>query len=537
MDFDREALVRTFLAETDEHLQNLEQAAIALETRPQDGELLATIFRAAHTLKGNASVLELGPPGELAHVLEGLLDRLREGKTLVTSGLVTLLLESVDAMREMVPAALGGAVEMSPRHRVLVDRLAAAAAGQAVEPGPAPGPVADVLAERSGTLRVQVAKLDRMLDLTGEITVARGRLLRRVEALGPAGLDVLESLRETDGLYRGLQETVMSARMVTIGGTLRRYARMVRDLAAAGGRRVRLITVGEDVEVDTAVIEKIGDPLTHMIRNALDHGIEAPEVRAAAGKEPCGTLTLRAFHEAGSVVVEVEDDGAGLDRPRILERARERGLVRGDETPPPAEIDQLIFEPGFSTSESVTTLSGRGVGMDVVRRNVEALRGSVTIDSLRGGGTTIAIRLPLTLAVIDALAVGVGGETYLMPLGSVVECLELPAEARAGDGASGLVENRGGALSFMRLRALLDVRAAKAAREHIVVVRADGRAVGLVVDVLHGESQVVIKPLDKAVRTRPGIVGSTILGDGRVGFILDPAVLAQSLVASAGVPA
>jgi two-component system chemotaxis sensor kinase CheA len=538
MELDRDALIQTFLAETEEQLGEMETALIGLEARPEDEELLATVFRVAHTLKGNCSVLDLAGPESFAHAVEGLLDRLRSGARPVTAALVTLLLAAVDALRQMVPEALatGVVTELAPAHRELRERLMRVAAGEAEEHA-AVSPVMsmgdDAAGGRSRTLRVGRDKLDRMLDLTGEIAVARGRLLRRIEDLGSAGAEALEAARVVEQLSLGLQELVTSARMVPVGPTFRRYLRTVRDLAAANGREARLVLEGEDVEVDTSVVERLGDPLTHMIRNALDHGIEPPDVRVAAGKEACGTLTLRAFHEAGSVVVQVADDGAGLSRARILARAREAGLIAEAATPTDAELQALIFAPGFSTAETVTTLSGRGVGMDVVRRNIEALRGTIVVASEPGGGTTITIRLPLTLAIIEGLAVGAGGETYIIPVDSVVECVDLPDEERQRQEPCGVIALRGQPLPFARLRHLVGGRTTGVPEhEQVVVVRRGDGFAGLAVDRLYGESQTVIKPLDRLLQKQSGISGSTILNDGRVALIVDVSLLLDGALAT-----
>jgi two-component system, chemotaxis family, sensor kinase CheA len=536
MEMDRDALIQTFLAETEEQLGEMEEALIGLEAQPADEERLATIFRVAHTLKGNASVLDLSVPEGFAHVLESLLDRVRGGGLPVTGGLITLLLAAVDALRQMVPEALAGVPDMRPAHRAVMARLTRMTADGAAEDetaGPSALAVADEAAGgRSRTLRVGRDKLDRMLDLTGEIAVARGRLLRHIEELGAAGTDALEAARVVEQLSLGLQELVTTARMVPVGPTFRRYLRTVRDMASANRREARLVLEGEDVEVDTSVVERLGDPLTHMIRNALDHGIEPPDVRVAAGKEACGTLTLRAFHEAGSVVVQVADDGAGLSRARILARAREVGLVGESATLTDAELQALIFAPGFSTAESVTTLSGRGVGMDVVRRNIEALRGTITIASEPGRGTTITIRLPLTLAIIEGLAVGAGGETYIVPVDSVVECVDLPDEERQRQEPCGVTALRGRPLPFARLRHLVggDTAGVPAHEQVVVVRRGDGLA-GLAVDTLYGESQTVIKPLDRLLQKQAGISGSTILNDGRVALIVDVSLLLDGALA------
>lgn len=322
----------------------------------------------------------------------------------------------------------------------------------------------------------------------------------------------------------------MKLRLVPVGPTFRRYRRTVRDLARAQGKRARLSIAGEEVEVDAKVIEHLRDPITHMVRNALDHGIEAPELRQAAGKDPCGLLKLEAWHEAASIVIELSDDGAGLDRERILERARDAGIVADAGAMTKQEVADLVFEPRFSTAEAVAELSGRGVGMDVVRRDIEALRGSVALASRSGEGTTITVRLPLTLAILDGLTVGVAGETFFIPLETVVESVELPPEEGQEEGR-GVLNLRGEDLPYLRLRHLFGLEGASPRRENVVVVEsARGRRAGLVVDALHGQSQAVIKPLAKLFRGLPGISGSTILGSGRVALILDvPGLLRRAV--------
>jgi two-component system chemotaxis sensor kinase CheA len=384
------------------------------------------------------------------------------------------------------------------------------------------------------SLRVDVEKLDRMLRLAGEIAVARGRQRALLEASGQGGTEALEAHHETDRLFLDLQEQIMQARMVPVGPVFRRHERTVRDVALAHGKQAYLMVEGDDVEVDTAVVEHMRDPLTHMIRNALDHGIEPPERRAAAGKPRAGRVTLRARRDAGSILIEVADDGAGLDLERIRRVAAERGIDSSRLRE--AELKALIFHPGFSTAPEVTDLSGRGVGMEVVRRNVELLRGTITVDSEPGAGTTVSIRLPLTLAIIDGFSVGVGEETYIVPLDAVVECIELPLDVgghTAGAGC-GIIEVRGAALPFLRLRELFGLPAVARGRENVVVVRQEGSSsgqlAGIAVDALFGRSQTVIKPLGQMFRGVPGVAGSTILGSGRIALILDvPALLREAI--------
>jgi two-component system chemotaxis sensor kinase CheA len=367
-----------------------------------------------------------------------------------------------------------------------------------------------------------------MLDLTGEITIALGRLRERLHAHdGPARADLIELHGDAERLHLLLQEQVLGVRMVPIGPTFRQLVRVVRDVAAACGKLARLELEGEDVGVDMTVVEHLRDPLAHMIRNAIDHGIESPDARRAAGKDPCGLVRLHARHDAGSLVVEIEDDGAGFHAERIAARARERGIVADPERLSPDELHRLVFEPGFSTAETVTDVSGRGVGLDVVLRNIESLHGTVRVGSEPGRGARLTIRLPLTMAIIDGFGVGAGGETFVLPLDAVTECLELPAEQRASAAASGLLNVRGEALPYVRLCEVMGLpRERGAARENVVVVRHENERAGIAVDRLYGESQTVIKPLGWLLRDLPGISGAAILGTGRVALILDvPTIL------------
>lgn len=533
---DSELLTQTFLAEAEEAFSRMEQELVALEARPGEDEILHALFRDAHTVKGGAALVGFDAVRDLAHDLEDVLERLRDRSLGVTDALVTLLLRSVDVLRGAVSAAAAGGD--GPSQATLAFRRRLADAAQAAgSPAGARGPEPSPRASGGGddtrepapshgrgtrTLRVEVAKLDRMLDLSGEIAISRGRLTELLERRGAASAEaLLEAHREADRLYQDLQELIMKARMVPIGPTFHRHARTVRDAASALGKHARLVVEGEDVEVDTAVIEHIRDPLTHMVRNALDHGIEPADVRRARGKPSIGTVVLRAFHEAGSMVIQVSDDGAGLDRARIAARAVVLGLVADAERVTDEEAARLVFEAGFSTAESVTDLSGRGVGMDVVRRNVEALRGSVAIRSAPGAGTEITIRVPLTLAIIQGFKVGVADETFILPLDAVVECLELPPQQTTAAAPCGILDVRGTPLPYLRLRNHFGVGGSRPARENAVVVRYGAHTAGVVVDALHGESSTVVKPLGRMFGGVVGISGSSILGNGRVALILD----------------
>ncbi len=543
LEIDREALLQTFLEEAEETFVHMEQALVALESRPDDDELLHGLFRDAHTVKGAAGLVAFDTVRDLSHDLESVLERLRKKTLPVTDVLVTLLLHSVDVLRGAVSSAAGGAQAGSDVVTAFRVRLAEAAAAAAPEarawapgapPSPPPGsgggdggeaPTPQPPAGGGRSLRVDVTKLDRMLDLSGEIAIARGRLGEMLERGAASHAEILEAHRETDRLYLDLQELIMKARMVPIGPSFHQHVRTVRDVATSQSKQARLVVEGEDVEVDTAVVEYVRDPLMHMVRNALDHGIESPEVRRAAGKDPTGTLVLRAYHEAGSMVIQVVDDGAGLDRKRIAEKAVAMGLAADGARLDDEELARIVLEPGFSTAERVTELSGRGVGMDVVRRNVEALRGSVAIESERGRGASVTIRVPLTLAIIQGFKVGIGDEVYILPLDAVVECLELPAAHTAAPTECGVVNLRDKPLPYLRLREHFGLDGTRPARENVVVVQHGTQTAGVVVDELHGESSTVIKPLGVMFKGIPGVAGSSILGNGRVALILDVAGL------------
>jgi len=534
MDFDRDALLPTFLAETEEGLASMEQCLVALESRPDDLELLGTLFRYAHTLKGNSSSLGFTAVAEVTHVLEDLLDRARNHTLEFTPSVVTLVLETVDLLRALVRKGAEDDATPTPGQRELVEALKDAAQGAAAPAaGPEPRPAAEAAAvvdpaakARARGLRVGLDKLDRLLDLAGEIAIARGRIGGQLEALGAPARHILEAHRDAGRLDRELQETVMRARMVPLGPSFRQHVRTVRDAALARGKQARLVIEGETVEADLAVVEQLRDPLTHMVRNALDHGVESPAARLARGKPPVGTITLRARREGSQLVVEVEDDGAGLDRARILARARQRGLVGAAQSLGEREIQELIFRPGFSTAERVTELSGRGVGMDVVRRNIAALRGVVEIASREGEGARLTIRLPLTLALIPGFLVAAGGERYVVPLENVLECVDLPAGG-SDSGHAGVADLRGEPVPYLRVRRLLGAGGDAAPRESLVVLEHGTDIAGLAVDALLGEAQIVVKPMAHPLQAVRGISGSTILGDGQVALILDVAALVR----------
>ena len=372
-------------------------------------------------------------------------------------------------------------------------------------------------------IRVDAGKLDQLINLIGELIIAGAGA--NLAAQNSGASELVEATAVLARLVEEVRDSALTLRMVQIGSTFNRFQRVVRDVAKELGKDIRLEISGGETELDKTVVERIGDPLTHLVRNAMDHGIEPAEVRLAQGKPAQGLLRLNAYHDAGSIVIEVGDDGGGLNKAKILRKAVERGLIAEGQSLADKDIFNLIFEPGFSTADKVSNLSGRGVGMDVVKRNIIALRGSVELDSVEGQGTTLRIRLPLTLAIIDGFMVGVGNASYVIPQDMVVECIELPA----GDGRDYL-NLRGEVLPFIRLRELFDIQGLPPRRENVVVVQFAGQRAGLVVDRLQGEFQTVIKPLGKVFGQIGGVGGFTILGNGEVALILDVTGLVRQVV-------
>ncbi|UVL82026.1 chemotaxis protein CheA [Pseudomonas sp. B21-028] len=668
---------QTFIVEAREQLQAMEESLLQLENDPGDDDAIGAIFRAAHTIKGSAGLFGLEPIVSFTHIVEDVLDRLRNGSVEVDTGLIAVLLKSSDHMLELInvvanqggtltppalkremelcqvlqeyqapppddapaPAAetttqapsetrlwriclrfgqdvfrngmdplsflrylqtLGEIVHLDTLTEALpsveafdaescylgfdIDFRSAASHGAinevfdfvredclieivAVDDRANTGLVAtvqepsdestalvtvgDLLPDQRKTprtsaqlpadrppassenkakdgayVRVNADKLDELINLVGELVIAS------------AGTSLLarncqdDSLQEATSTVSGLVEEILDGalrlRMIPIGETFNRFRRVVRDVSQELGKDIDLIISGAETELDKTVVEKIGDPLMHLLRNAMDHGIETAEARLAAGKPAKGHLHLNAYHDSGSIVLEIADDGAGLNRDRILEKAQERGLVAPGASPTDQEIYNLIFEPGFSTAQAVTSLSGRGVGMDVVKRNITLLRGTVDLDSQSGQGTVVRIRLPLTLAIINGFLVGIDQSTYVIPLDMVQECIELSEDDGTASREQGYLDLRGEVLPLVYLRDHFNHEGPASRRQNVVVVRYAELKAGLVVDDLLGEFQTVIKPLGKLFGALRGISGSTILGSGAVALILDvPALLTQ----------
>lgn len=540
-DADREELMRVYFAETEEILGALEEQLVILESRPGDPETINAIFRAAHTLKGSSASVALNAPTTLAHAMEDLLDEVRAGRFTVTPSFITLMLKSGDACRRLIESSMSGADELSAEAVSL--RLA-------LEAAKAIGVAADVatdVEEHAETessepaaaskrrLRVDLDRLDSILNLTSELSIAAGRLRAAIGTLPERDRQRLDSHSEdVERILGELQQQVTRVRMVPIGPRFEQQRRTIRDVAQSAGKPVRLVTEGHDVEIDASLVDQLRDPLTHMIRNAVDHGVEPADVRRARGKNAVATVALRAYHDGGHVVVEVADDGGGFDRERILARARQRGMVAEGTTPPDDEIYGFVFAPGFTTAEKVTEISGRGVGMDVVSRAIGAMRGSVQVTSRPGEGATIAVRLPLTLAVLRGLVLEAGGERFVISADAITHCAAVPSGDSRGN-TYGLTEIGERTVPYIRLRELFAIEHEHVpAVEQMVLVRSRSAEVALVVDDLIGEIQAVIKPLAKVFRKLAGVSSSTIFADGRVGLILDAGELVRRAVRESG---
>ncbi len=474
--------------------------------------------------------LRILPPGSEVERYMTLIQQLPEddarlGEILVASGALTRAELEAGLARQQ---AASDTADSAPRlGQVLVENgavlpeIMGAALGKQRQ-------ARETRAQANQYIRVQADKLDALINLVGELVIASAAAGLCAQRNGDTATQ--EAVAVVSGLVEEIRDGSLELRMVPIGETFQRFQRVVRDVSQELGKDIRLEISGADTELDKTVVEKIADPLMHLVRNAMDHGIESAERRARLGKPAEGTVRLNAYHEAGSIVIEVSDDGGGLNREKILAKALERGVVQSSEGLTEADVYQLIFEPGFSTAEAVTNLSGRGVGMDVVRRNIEALRGSVEVESTQGRGTTLRIRLPLTLAIIDGFLIGVGDASYVVPLKSVVECVELTAEQREETCQRRFINLRGEVLPFVRLRDYFDLDGQAGRRENLVVVNYGGHKAGLIVDALLGEYQTVIKPLGRLFANLSGISGSTILGSGDVALILDVPALVQRAV-------
>ena len=529
-----------FLAEALDHLGTIEAALLALDERPGDVTLLNDIFRPFHTIKGNAGALGVTSVQEVAHRVENLLDLARSGRRTMGPADVDVVLRAVDVLTSMirdVGARLSGqpGTDLAPVAHALIASVDMLISGEAdahagisaggLEPSHAgcEGAGSARRGEEVASIKVDTRKLDSLVDAVGELIIVQSLIQEDPLLANHVDQRLASNLGQLKRITAGLQRSAMALRMVPIRQAFQKVSRIVRDLSRKADKSVELVLTGEDTELDRKVVEEITDPLMHMVRNSIDHAIEPAAVRKAAGKRPQARLALSAYHQGGHIVIEIAGDGKGLDTEKIKARALERGLIAPGASPSVEEINALIFEPGFSTAEKVTEISGRGVGMDVVRRNIDALRGRIEITTEPGKGTTFFIRLPLTLAVLDGLIVGVGRERFVMPTTGVRESLRpLPSQVHKVQGAPRHVQVRDSLLPLVALGELFGLpHESDPCKATVVVVEDTGSRVGLVVDALLGKQEVVIKSLGETFASVRGLAGGAILGDGRIGLILD----------------
>jgi len=546
-------LTKEFIAESQEGLDRMERCLTELEARPEDCEqLVGEIFRSVHTIKGTTGFLGFSRLEKLAHAGEHLLGSLREGRLAVTEELISGLLRLLDGLRAiltLIEETGGEGTRASDEDGALIAELAALnceaaaaldhekaapvvmmkAAGEVEAAAQSTAAQVHAAASNDKTLRIDVDVLNRMMNLVGELVLTRNQMLQS----GVEATNFPELARRLDSVTADLRETVMQARMQPVGNLFGKFPRMVRDLARTCKREVRIEFSGQETGLDKSLLEAIKDPLTHAVRNAVDHGIEAPADRVLGGKPAEGCLRLKAFHQSGSVVIEVADDGGGIAIERVLAKAVERGLVTPEQAAEMTEREalQLIFLPGFSTASAVTTVSGRGVGMDVVRANVEKVGGSVELESKVGVGTTLRLRVPLTLAIVPALVVRSGGQSFALPQTTLVELVYIPtrdaAQVVEKVGASEVYRLRERLLPMIWLDRLLGLKSAT--DEHgfyMAVLEAEGCKYGLVVDDLLAPEEIVVKPLSAVLREIGLFSGATVLGNGTLALILDIAATA-----------
>ena len=529
------SLLRDFLNEAAEYIAASEVALLTLEANKQDTEAINTVFRAFHTVKGTAAFLGLTHIAEFAHEAESLLMRVRDREFSYGPGCADLSLRSVDMLKALLGAVedamAGDGILVQPAgYHALVLALnsynpaadaASVALSGSVEEAPR-AQRADTVVD--ATIRVRTDRLDRLINMVGELVIAQTMIAGDPYMTQSQQPDLTRKVSHAGKIVRELQELSMSMRMVPLRSTFQKLARVVRDTASKVGKSVHFATEGEDVEIDRNLVDILADPLVHMVRNAVDHGIEQPDDRDRAGKSRTGTVRLSAYHSSGNVVVDLIDDGGGLHRDRIAAKAIEKGLIESDRGMSDSEVFNLIFAPGFSTAEKVTDISGRGVGLDVVRRNLELIRGRLEISSVPGSGTTFSLRLPLTLAVTDGMLVRVGSERFVIPLTQIqMSFRPEPQMLSTVVGQGEMVMLRGALMPIVRLHQMFSVHGAieNPLMALLVIVGDGSRRSALMVDELLGQQQVVAKPLGDALGRIPGFSGGAILGDGRVGLILD----------------
>ncbi|QOY91882.1 chemotaxis protein CheA [Paludibaculum fermentans] len=560
-------LVEDFLVEAREHLANIEARLLEIEQGAHTPETLNSAFRSFHTLKGLAGFLEYNVIQEVAHEVESLLDLARNDALQLNGPIVDVVLQSGDFLASCLRSIEVNKLKAEPPPMedpaALLDRIRQAAAtpqglegaadedledrdtSLAMERPKAGGlepsresstgsdaaqlePAAGPKRSEASLVKIETGKLEYLVEMVGELMIAESMLHHNPDLGEARSPRVQRDLSQLARVTAEVQKTAMAMRMVPIGTLFRRMTRLVRDLARKSGKSAELELHGEDVELDRTIVEELADPLVHMLRNALDHGLESPADREAAGKPAAGKVRLKAAHQAGQIVIELSDDGRGLDRGRILAKAVQRGLVSADANLSDSDVYHLIFEPGFSTAEKVTDVSGRGVGMDVVRKHVSRLRGRIEIASALGQGTTFTLRVPLTLAIIDGLVTIVGGVRYIVPIFAVREMFRpTPERLFSVEGRGEMVLVRERLLPVVRLSRRLGIEAkSEDPCEGVMIVgESEDRQYCLLVDELAGKQEVVIKSLGPTFGEVRGVAGGAILGDGRVGLILDLATL------------
>jgi len=543
-------LLNDFIVESREHLSAVELHLLALDQDPSNAEAVHAIFRGFHTIKGLAGFLALDVVQEIAHEVETVLDLVRNGKIGITPARIDVILASKDylnrwlsALEEMLRSGTQPDIDADPNLLASIRNMAEEEApdvpealqvlSQAQEAVPAEAeaatgtnrPGAEAHSSETRSIKVDTQKLDFLVDMVGEMVIAQSLVKHDPELALTGKPRLTRKLAQLASITAEVQRTAMAMRMVPIAGLFQKMSRLVRDLSRKTGKQVELELAGEETELDRNIVEELADPLMHMVRNAIDHGVESAKDRVAAGKDATAHVLLKAGHQAGHIVLQVTDDGRGLNPQKILAKARERGLVDETSQLSETEIFNLIFAPGFSTAEQITSVSGRGVGMDVVRKQIQKLRGRIEIQSVLGQGSTFLLKMPLTLAIIDGLLVGVGKESYVVPIYAVREMFR-PAEAALStvENRDEMVMVRGSLLPIVRLHRCFNVepKSHELSESLLIVTEAAGKRFCLVVDELVGKQEVVIKTLGESLRNIRGVAGGAILGDGRVGLILDP---------------
>jgi len=558
-------LAREFIDEANEHFDVIDENLLVLENEPTNTDAISAVFRAFHTIKGVAGFLGLGAISDLAHIAETLLDQVRKGERRFEGSVIEITFRTHDMLRSMVEdlrSALvsGTDFQTNPEFPALMASLKAIMEGSAEESlineptdllsqvssdnmttsgqisekdkSSAPSQTGKATGKNgikiNQTMRVDTAKIDNLLDTIGELVITESIVVSDPAIRSLKSITLEKNLALLDKITRSLQDAGMAMRLVPIDATFRKMERLVRDLCRKSGKKVNLIIEGGDTEIDKGMVEKLGDPLIHMIRNSMDHGIESADERQALGKNPIGQIVLRAYHKGGNIHIDIEDDGRGLNREAIVAKAIEKGVIESDNNMSDQEVYSLIFNAGFSTAKQVTEISGRGVGMDVVKRNIESMRGNVLIQSRPGKGSTFTIVLPLTMAIIDGMLAKVGSEVYIIPTLSIIESFRPTANMISTVTDRGeVVKFRDNLLPLIRLAGIFGVSGSidDPTNATIMVIEERGRQWGLLLDEIIGQQQIVIKSLSAGLGNVPGIAGVSIMADGKPGLILDVAGL------------